>query len=135
VNPNLLLEPVLEIADSVMTYRRRYYAEARLANILHLLVAEPSNPRSLAFQLNALREHFGALSGNLAPAEPDPGAQGVEMLFGTVSGMDWETLTADWPRLQPSELLQSLDSWGQELTTLSEHLTGRYLSHTVPRIS
>src|SRR5208282_1657836 len=51
-----LLEPLLEISDSLMTHRRRYFAGARLSSVLELLLLDEGNPRSLAFQLAALRE-------------------------------------------------------------------------------
>ena len=57
----LLLEPLLEITDSVITYRRRYFAEPRLAGVLDLLLLEPTNPRSLAFQLAVLERHAESL--------------------------------------------------------------------------
>ena len=36
----VLLEPLLEIADSVMTYRRRYFAEPRMDGVLDLLLLD-----------------------------------------------------------------------------------------------
>ena len=39
-----MLEPLLEVADSAMTYRRRYFAEAQLAPVLDLLLADGTNP-------------------------------------------------------------------------------------------
>ena len=54
---NVLLEPALEIADSVMTHRRRYFSEPRLASMMEVLVQDPANPRSLAFQIASLKEH------------------------------------------------------------------------------
>ncbi len=55
--PSELLEAVLEIADSLMTYRSRYFANLQLAGLLDLLVTDESNPRSLAYQLVALEHH------------------------------------------------------------------------------
>lgn len=56
-----VLEPLLEIADSSMTYRRRYYTQAQLAPVLDLLLADEGNPRSLAFQVNAMAGHIDRL--------------------------------------------------------------------------
>src|SRR5262249_42247332 len=53
-----ILEPLLEIADSAMTYRRRYFARPHLAPVLDLLLADDTNTRALAFQLAALSEHI-----------------------------------------------------------------------------
>ena len=51
------LETVLEIADSVMTYRRRYFAQPQWPAVLDLLLTDEGNPRSLAFQVDALADH------------------------------------------------------------------------------
>jgi uncharacterized alpha-E superfamily protein len=53
----LLLEPALEIGDSVMTHRRRYFAEPQLHTTIEVLIHDPTNPRSLTFQLAALENH------------------------------------------------------------------------------
>jgi uncharacterized circularly permuted ATP-grasp superfamily protein/uncharacterized alpha-E superfamily protein len=51
-----LLEALLEIADSSMTYRRRYQGSVQPAGVIDLLLADEGNPRSLAFQLAAVAE-------------------------------------------------------------------------------
>jgi uncharacterized alpha-E superfamily protein len=56
-NPNevSLLEALLEIADSLMTYRRRYLSSLHAAAVLDLILADESNPRSLVSQLVRLK--------------------------------------------------------------------------------
>ena len=66
-----MLEPLLEIADSAMTYRRRYFAEPQLAPVLDLLLADDTNPRPLAFQLEALAAHARATAARSARAVAD----------------------------------------------------------------
>jgi len=51
-----LLEALLEIADSFMTYRRRYQGRLQVTAVLDLLLADETNPRSLAFQMAALAD-------------------------------------------------------------------------------
>ena len=46
-----LLEYVLEIADSSITYRTRYYTTLHPVAVLDVLLSDSLNPRSLAFQL------------------------------------------------------------------------------------
>ena len=65
-----IVEPLLEIADSSMTYRRRYYAQPRLAPALHLLLADETNTRGLAFQLGVISEHITHLPRD--PRAPSP---------------------------------------------------------------
>src|SRR5262249_55694960 len=52
-----ILEAVLEIADSSMTYRSRYLISLQFAPVLDLLLSDTTNPRSVAFQLVALADH------------------------------------------------------------------------------
>src|SRR5262245_43261951 len=48
------LQVLLQIADSSITYRRRYPTVLQTDLVLELLVSDESNPRSLAFQLATL---------------------------------------------------------------------------------
>jgi len=51
------LEALLEVADSIMTYRARYRTAFQLAPVLDLLIVDESNPKSLAFQFSQLVAH------------------------------------------------------------------------------
>lgn len=51
------LEVMLELGDSFMTYRQRYFVGLRLAPVIDLLLLDESNPRSVGFQLQALERH------------------------------------------------------------------------------
>jgi uncharacterized circularly permuted ATP-grasp superfamily protein/uncharacterized alpha-E superfamily protein len=51
------LEALLEVSDSIMTYRARYRTAFQLAPALDLLLMDESNPKSLAFQLSQLSDH------------------------------------------------------------------------------
>ena len=53
---------LLEVADSSMTYRSRYFTTLQPAPVLDLLMNEEANPRSLAFQTKDLWEHCRVLS-------------------------------------------------------------------------
>lgn len=56
-----VLEGLLVASESVVTHRRRYRGSVRAADVLDLLLVDPSNPRSLAFALAALRDHLAAM--------------------------------------------------------------------------
>ena len=47
---NLLVEAVLGVTDSLITYRRRYQAGTRVGALLDLVFQDENNPRSLAYQ-------------------------------------------------------------------------------------
>lgn len=52
---------LLELADSLMTYRSRYLTTPMLPPVIDLLLLDETNPRSVAFQLVALRDHVDLL--------------------------------------------------------------------------
>jgi uncharacterized circularly permuted ATP-grasp superfamily protein/uncharacterized alpha-E superfamily protein len=51
-----LLEALLEIMDSIMTYRFRYLMQVEIDPTVDLLLVDESNPRAIAFQLNRIDE-------------------------------------------------------------------------------
>jgi uncharacterized circularly permuted ATP-grasp superfamily protein/uncharacterized alpha-E superfamily protein len=53
----ILLETLLNICDSLMTYRSRYRTQVHIESVLDLLLQDESNPRSLSYQLERL-QHF-----------------------------------------------------------------------------
>jgi uncharacterized circularly permuted ATP-grasp superfamily protein/uncharacterized alpha-E superfamily protein len=60
---SLLLESVLGAAESIITYRFRYRSHAQLETVLDLILLDPGNPRSLAYQLRLLSEDLDTLPG------------------------------------------------------------------------
>src|SRR6185295_10745068 len=67
-----LLEAILEVGDSFMTYRRRYLANLQLAPVLDLLLADETNPRSVVFQYVSLHEHVESLPRDKSSAHLTP---------------------------------------------------------------
>jgi len=64
---NAVLEPLLEIADSSVTYRRRYFARPQLSPVLDLLLLDDSNTRPWRFNWLPCRSTF-----DTCPAIPTP---------------------------------------------------------------
>jgi len=62
--PDGSLDLAIEVADAVMTHRRRYSVATNRATVVDLLVLDPLNPRAVIFQLNAIAEHVGHLPGS-----------------------------------------------------------------------
>ena len=56
-----MLESVLTAAESIITYRFRYRSQAQLETLLDLLLLDPGNPRSLAYQLDRLTDDLDVL--------------------------------------------------------------------------
>jgi uncharacterized circularly permuted ATP-grasp superfamily protein/uncharacterized alpha-E superfamily protein len=126
------LDPLLEIADSSMTYRRRYFAQARLAPLLELLLGDSGNPRSLAFQLEALTAHATKL-----PQEP-AGSGPVEptTLAGLVQALSVADLRSLGQEIGNTDALPAwLDQMGAGLSSLSDEVTHLYFTLSVARLS
>jgi uncharacterized alpha-E superfamily protein len=131
-----VLEPMLEIADSVMTYRRRYFAQPQWPAVLDLLLADDTNPRSLAFQVFALAEHAANLPGEAADAATGHPTRQLAALRGLVVQTDWCALT-DAPATPNSgepELLLQLQRLGAGLRRVSDTISQLYFSHTETRV-
>jgi uncharacterized alpha-E superfamily protein len=131
----IVLEPLLEIADSSMTYRRRYLAQAQLPPVLDLLVADRGNPRSLAFQLGALAEH----GMNLPRYENAAGANGEEVRLAELIARLERGDLAELSRTCATGDMGPLDDWlrgfAAGFAALSDELTHHYFSLTVARVS
>jgi uncharacterized circularly permuted ATP-grasp superfamily protein/uncharacterized alpha-E superfamily protein len=55
------MEALLEVADSLLTYRARYLSSLQVAPVVDLLLTDDTNPRSLLFQINTLMRHVREL--------------------------------------------------------------------------
>jgi uncharacterized circularly permuted ATP-grasp superfamily protein/uncharacterized alpha-E superfamily protein len=55
------LDVLLTLVDCQITYRSRYLVGPMLAPVRDLVVLDPYNPRSVAFQVQALNEHIASL--------------------------------------------------------------------------
>jgi uncharacterized alpha-E superfamily protein len=135
IKTSAVLEPLLEIADSSMTYRRRYFAQAQLPWVLDLLLADASNPRSLAFQLDALTEHAANLPRD--PRAPPVLAEQRRLagLTATLREADLPALTLARENGDTAPLARWLDQFVAGLSGLSDELTHFYFSLTVARVS
>jgi uncharacterized alpha-E superfamily protein len=130
----VLLEPLLEIADSVMTYRRRYFAQAQLPAVLDLLLVDPTNPRSLAFQLSALAEHAKHLPAAVSSTGKSQ-REHVAELSHHLDGLDVRSLLNVCEEGTCEALEEFLSRLAAELSGLSDQLTENYFTHTVARVS
>jgi uncharacterized circularly permuted ATP-grasp superfamily protein/uncharacterized alpha-E superfamily protein len=57
------LRLALEICDSAITYRSRYFTTLQAGPVLDLVIADDSNPRAVAFQLTTLRGLLSNIGG------------------------------------------------------------------------
>jgi len=130
-----ILEPLLEIADSSMTYRRRYYAQARLAPVLDLLLADDGNPRSLAFQVTALAGHIDHLPRPPRAPVPTREQAAITRLQATLREADIKGLCEAQRQGSAAPLDDLLYGFVTELQGLSDTIAHYYFSHAGPQAS
>lgn len=129
------LDPILEITDSVMTYRRRYFAEPQWPGVLDLLLSDESNPRSLAFQIVALAEHASHLPKEAAPIGFDVPVARIEALREMLRQSDWQVLAESSEHALERSALDLIERCGAGLRSVSDSITHLYFSHAETRVS
>lgn len=123
------LPVLLEIANSAMTYRSRYVFGPDPAPVLDLLLADESNPRSVAFQLASLYDHIRSLR-----VEQPAGTNGKELkivhgVFSRIRLIDVDALAVlkrSGKRVRLAVLLRRIT---RSMEELSRTLTRSYLTH------
>jgi uncharacterized circularly permuted ATP-grasp superfamily protein/uncharacterized alpha-E superfamily protein len=126
-----LLELMLEVADSSMTYRQRYFTSLQPAPVLEVLMTDETNPRSLAFQLIHLADLYGKL-----PCHVPRDLRAIQRAMDVLKKVDLRKLNFPLPggesNLNPSglELLQqTLQSLDELLPSWSNNVSSTYFSH------
>ncbi len=124
-----VLEAVLEIADSSITYRSRYLTSLQTDLVLDLLLVDEANPRSIAFQLARLREDIDQLPNSQNAIRRPPEAHLALGLLTAVQLVDIRELTRPGSPAASAELDNLLARLTADLNKLSDTLTRAYLSH------
>lgn len=124
-----VLDAVLEVADSSITYRVRYLNNLQLAAVLDLLITDETNPRSLASQLVMLCDHVDNL-----PRDPNLALIGEEQRIGLSALTSVRMLSAEkLARMRtPDERLnfdKMLGKIASQLPRLSDVISSKYLIH------
>lgn len=136
------LQALLEIANSLMTYRSRYVFGPDPAPVLDLLLADDSNPRSVAFQLAALYQHAKGLRDGAGKASRKAGLRAekdesgralahriVQEAFSQIRLLDVDALASLQQRGRRKRLSVLLKRLRRDLEELSQTLTRTYLTH------
>jgi uncharacterized circularly permuted ATP-grasp superfamily protein/uncharacterized alpha-E superfamily protein len=124
-----VLEAILEIADSSITYRSRYLTSLQTDLVLDLLLADEANPRSIAFQLARLKEHVDRLPNSQVSIRRPTEARQALALLTAVQLADVRELgrTEDLVAAAARDTL--LDRLASDLSVLSETISRAYFTH------
>jgi len=128
----LLLECLLEVGDSSMAYRSRYFTTLQPLAVLDVLMADETNPRSLHFQLAHLADLYERLPRHL-PSELQAMRDALAML------RSFDLRKIKYPLPGATHLTNGADGLAQLerflkglerlLPSWSSNLSNRYFSH------
>lgn len=123
-----VLDTVLEIADSAITYRARYLLSLQVPPVIDLLLCDGTNPRAMAFQLERIADHVSQLP-RATQALPTPAERLALGAHTWVRLVDPQELSREDETGERSHLAHVLDHLSSDLTLLSDTVTTQYLSH------
>lgn len=131
------IEALLEISDTLLTYRSRYLSSMQADLLVDLLLLDEANPRSVAFQLARLQEHVQRLPAGLhlqgdSPDRARPENRTVLAALSEVRLVELDQLMHLDRRGQRVRLQVFLKSVSLKLKQLSDQLNRSYLIHTLP---
>lgn len=132
-----VLESLLDICDSSMTYRYRYLMSYEIGPVLDLLVVDQSNPRGLAFQFMQILNHLDALNvGDKAELTKQrkriTDCRASLRLFDPDALGDEISRTADG-KFERAMLRDRLQDYQTHLHELGAFVSRRFLTHTSVR--
>jgi uncharacterized circularly permuted ATP-grasp superfamily protein/uncharacterized alpha-E superfamily protein len=116
------LRLALDLCDSVLTYRSRYLSVLQPAPALDLVLADPGNPRGLAFQFDAVARHLALLS------DAAPLREQAEALRAEAEAMVAGLLAAPQQAAAAAALPPRLDALAAEGAALSDRITRRFFA-------
>ncbi|MEX8516922.1 MAG: circularly permuted type 2 ATP-grasp protein [Leptothrix sp. (in: b-proteobacteria)] len=118
---------LLGLFDSTITYRAQFQARREVPPLLHLLVLDPDNPRSLAWVARTMRERLRKL------ARHDPTwVDSVIRPLPVPEHWSLEVLSARDEKGGYAALMVALDECSRAAQTLSHELSRRLFSHVGP---
>ena len=121
-----LLEAVLEVADSSITYRSRYNLLPQLAAVADLILLDDRNPRAVLFQIHQLTQHFERL-----PQERD--SAGREILNNCRARLergDTRELAGFKANLPGTKTGRLIQQTLRDLPRLSDAIAASYFAHS-----
>ncbi|TKB23645.1 hypothetical protein FCL47_21610 [Desulfopila sp. IMCC35006] len=122
------LQSLLEVSDSLMTYRARYKSTFQLAPVLDLLLADESNPKSLAFQFSQLASHVEHLPRQSERRFSCAEERIALKMLTTVRLLDLTGIECGAQKSQDDTLTPFLECMEALLKEFGQQISGHYLS-------
>jgi uncharacterized circularly permuted ATP-grasp superfamily protein/uncharacterized alpha-E superfamily protein len=127
-NPSLL-EAVLEVADSSITFRSRYTLLPSVPAVFDLVLLDDKNPRSVLFQIRQLAKHFEHMPRERESA-PGSGKSIVAKCLARLNQTDAHELATPghtWPKSDVNTVIRETL---QTLPKLSDAIAASYFAHS-----
>jgi uncharacterized alpha-E superfamily protein len=120
------LNLLLDLCDSQISFRTRYLAGVALAPVRDMLVLDPDNPRSLAFQIDRILDHLRVLPTLRDDGMAEPPMRLATAIAARLAATSAETLGDDD--------LAAIEAW---LLELSDAVSARFFpkGEDAPRAS
>jgi uncharacterized circularly permuted ATP-grasp superfamily protein/uncharacterized alpha-E superfamily protein len=109
------LDILLDLIDSQITYRSRYLTGVALAPVRDMALLDPYNPRSVSFQINALREHIATLPTLSEDGIPEEPRRYIDLFAGEIAA-------ASADEVDPGSVL----AFEQTLMRFADAIAARY---------
>ena len=126
-NPSVL-ETVLEVADSTLTYRSRYNLLPNIAAVYDLVLLDDTNPRSLFFQIRQLAKHFEKLPREAESVTPQQMIlRECSSRLRTLDTRELAARTGNWPAGDTGRVIAETL---RDLPRLSDAIAVSYFAHS-----
>jgi uncharacterized alpha-E superfamily protein len=127
---SILVEAVLSVTDSLITYRRRYQAGTRVGAMLDLVLQDEANPRALAYQIALLSQLVDEMPGHRLSARRTPAQRLLMRMLTELRLAELDRLArpsdGDLKREALDQLLASVET---SIAALSDAITAQYFRH------
>ena len=124
-----VLEALLEIGDSSITYRSRYLTALQCVPALDLLLTDDSNPRAVVYQLVRLADHVERLPRDRNMPSLSPAQRRVLAMLTRLRLAEVEVLCRIGRNGRRGRLETALAELQADFSGLSDTITHHYLSH------
>jgi uncharacterized alpha-E superfamily protein len=127
---NMLIEAVLGVTDSTITYRRRYRGGTRVGALLDLVFQDEGNPRALAYQLAMLGRLVTELPrGDLAVGRTPAEKLALKSLTDIRLAEINQLIQVEENGQRRGHLAERLADLNLQLAAMSDAITAQYFRH------
>jgi uncharacterized alpha-E superfamily protein len=127
-NPSVL-EAVLEVADSSITFRSRYNLLPHVPAVFDLVLLDDKNPRSVLFQIAQLGQHFEHLPRERETA-PSSGRSVLRQCLDRLNQLDARELASPRNRWAQSQVSRVIKETLRDLPKVSDAIAASYFAHS-----